>query len=279
MRVAMPLFEFQYIDSDEFKEFMFSDGRLSLRRFTDAQLAADGAGKALFSEQDRDHINLERFALVAESSILKEEVYRQDVSLLLMAFRILGDRITPWIKFRLSHDADLCSRLDETEHHIRLPRYLYQVYTDADFPLIDKAYMMLRDAEHVSTRVKNALFFLYKAFYSVHWLDGFLFCMNALEALFSLDRGGSATETICRRTSALLGDPTNWSNSTIKDLYRIRSDITHGRIEASPNSEDNLRLSEKMERVTKLCFRKLIAIDAFKHFATPSSRHSFLESL
>lgn len=273
MRVVMPLFQFQYVDSEE---FIFSDGQLSLRHFTDAKNVSH---REIFSKRDRMYIGQARYAVVAESGVLKEEKYHQDVNLLLMTFRILGDGVTPMIKYRLSDNDDLCARLDGTENRILLPGYLFEVYSVAAFPRIDKAYMMLRDAERISPRLKNALFFLYKAFYSVHWIDAFLFCMNALEALFSLDKEGPATKTICNRTSALLDDPANWDEATIKDLYRTRSHITHGRIVASPDPNDNLRLSEKMERVTKLCFRKLIELDAFHHFENPASRDSFLGSL
>jgi hypothetical protein len=42
---------------------------------------------------------------------------------------------------------------------------------------------------------------------------------------------------------------------------------------------DNLHLAEKMERLTKLCFRKLIELNVLQHFATPASRDSFLQSV
>jgi hypothetical protein len=270
MRVVMPLFQFQYYGLDE---FVFSDGQLALRNFNHAH---HDINLPIFSERDRDYIKLEKHALVAESDCLNEQEYRQNVNLLLTAFRILGDDLTPFIKYRLSENHDFCSRLDETETNILLPEYLFQVYSVADFPRIDKAYMMLRDAEKISIRLKNALFFLYKAFYSVHWIDAFLFHMNALEALFSLDEKRSATKAITSRTSRLLSDPTNWDEGTIGDLYNTRSAIAHGRIEANPDPKDNLHLAEKMERVTKLCFRKLIDLDAFRHFATPASRDTFL---
>ena len=273
MRVVMPLFQFQYHGLDE---FVFSDGQLLLRNFNHTH---HDINLPIFSEQDREYIKLEKHALVAESDCLKELEYRQNVNLVLMAFRILGDDLTPFIKYRLSENVDFCSRLDETETHIFLPEHLYEVYSIADFPRIDKAYMMLRNAEKISTRLKNALFFLYKAFFSVHWIDSFLFHMNALEALFSLDDKRAATKAMKRRASALLGDPKNWDEAAIEQLYDTRSAIAHGRIVASANSTENLKLAAKMERLTKLCFRKLIELDAFNHFSTPTNREKFLGSV
>jgi hypothetical protein len=171
MRVVMPLFQFQYHELDE---FVFSDGQLSLRNFNHAD---HNINLPIFSECDRDYIKYERHALVAESDRLTDE-YRQEVNLLLMTIRILGDGLTPFIKYRLSNNDAFCSRLDETEKQILLPGYLFEVYSVADFPRIDSAYMVLRAAKQISTRLKNAFFFLHKAFYSNHWIDALLFYMN-----------------------------------------------------------------------------------------------------
>lgn len=268
----MPLFEFQ-IDSNS-SEFAFSDGRLSIRRFDEDKHLSD---RDIFSKQDCNDIEQERWAIVAEGGDLSG--YETDVTMLLMTFQILSNRITPFIKFRLSDDNDLVRRMNDTAMHVRLRGYLYQTYSFKDFPRIDAVYMMLRKAEHTSVRLKNAFYFLYRAFHSYPWIDSFLFYMNALEALFSLDAKGPATKTICERVSKLLKAPKTWSEKTIGDLYGVRSRISHGRLEARPNSIANLRLLKKMERLTKLCFRKLIAGNLFQHFATVSARDRFMATL
>lgn len=271
MRVVMPLFDFQYHDDED---FAFSDGRLSIRSFHNAEPLYE---REIFSKQDRDYMGQASKALVAEYPTLDN--YKADVSLLLVSFRILGDHRAPFIKYRLSENEDFCSRLEETQTHIPLPERLYNVYSSKDFPSIDAAYMTLRQAEPISVRLKNALFFIYRAFNSYHWIDSFLFHMNALEALFSRDEGGSATRDICTHVSGLLNEPSTWSYQTIKDLYGIRSQITHGRFEANYEPMDNLRRLEKMECLTKACFRDLIAQNAFQHFATPDARTRFLTQL
>ena len=272
MRVVMPLFDFQITLNSA--EFVFSDGRLAIRRFNEAEHLSD---RDLFSKCDRDYIKQEDWAIVAESDALKG--YELDVNMLLMTFRILSNRITPIIKYRLSDDDDLCSRIAEMQTRNSLGSRLYQVYSVQEFRRIDAIYMMLRKAEHTSVRLKNAFYFLYRAFHSYHWLDAFPFYMSALEALFSLDTKGPATKTICERVSKLLKAPKKWSEKTIGDLYDVRSRITHGRLEARTSSTANLRLLKRMERLTKLCFRKLIAKNSFQHFATDSSREQFMKML
>ena len=216
----MPLFGFQYF---EHHDFSFSDGRLSIRKFEDT---GNLANREIFSEQDRQDIVQARKALVADSNDIRG--YDLDANLLLMAFRVLSDHLTPFIKYRLSDDKNLRFRIMDVETHILLQGYRYESYTIQDFPRVDAVYMAFRHAEHVSLRLKNAFFFVYLAFTTVHWMESFLFHMNALEALFSRDERGPATKTITKRVSSFLDDTTNWSEKTISDLYEVRSRITHG---------------------------------------------------
>jgi len=269
MRVIQPLFNFQYSERDD---FAFSDGRLSIQQIDDWGTLPD---LEIFSERDRQRIRSKRKALVADAADLNGT--KEDSGLLLMAFRILAheNKLTPTVKYRLSTDENWCSRIDETEMHIKLAGYQYQTYEPADFPAIDATFMKLRAAEHVSNRLKNALFFVYRAFNSYHWSDGVLFYMGALEALFSLDKKGGATKAICGRSTNLVDDP-NWPRNVIEDLYDVRSRITHGRLEAGRRPDDNLKLLAKMEILVKLCLRKLVTLDAFKHYATAAARDAFL---
>jgi hypothetical protein len=120
MRVVIPLFNFQYYDA---QDFAFSDGRLSIRHFDSWGVMPE---RDIFSTQDRAYIGYENKALVAEAVNL--EGYKLDSSLVLIAFRFLAEdnRITPIVKYRLSEDESLCSRIEDAEMHIRLPGYLYQ---------------------------------------------------------------------------------------------------------------------------------------------------------
>ena len=113
MRVIHPLSNFQYFDK---KDFEFSDGRLAIRHYDHWSMLHD---REIFSRRDRAYIDRENKALVAEGTELAG--FERDLTLLLIAFRVLAEenRITPIVKYRLSEDEDECSRLEETEMHIR----------------------------------------------------------------------------------------------------------------------------------------------------------------
>ena len=95
MQAIMPLLYFQYFEEND---FAFSDGRLFIRAFIYDEELAD---RDIFSERDPARMKLKaHHALVAEAADLKG--YEVDSNLLLMTFRLLADRRTPMIKYRLS---------------------------------------------------------------------------------------------------------------------------------------------------------------------------------
>lgn len=277
MRVIHPLFDFQYHDAEDF-EFSnggFSNVRFSIRHYGDWSGLYDGE---IFSQRDRDYIKRESKALVAEGVEL--DGFEREVSLLLIAFRILaeGNKITPIIKYRLSEDESLRSRIEETEMHIRLLDPLWQTYVLSDFPQIDRTFKTLQSAEAGSDRLKNAFYFLYRAFNSYQWIDAFMFYMGVIESLFSCDQKGPASEPVCRRTTNLLNDP-DCPYEKVRDLYDVRSRIIHGRLEARTNSHANLRLTADMEVLVKRCLRLLVEMDALHHYTDQTARNTFLGTL
>ena len=139
----MPLFQFKYLGEDEYR---FSDTRFSIRDF-DAR--TDVPDYEIFSRLDRQYMEMEQWALVAEGDELN--TYKQDGSLLLMAFRLLSDGLSPIIKYRITDDLATCSILTEVLTHNITP-IRYHVYRKADLIAVDKAYSILLAADKVSVR-------------------------------------------------------------------------------------------------------------------------------
>jgi hypothetical protein len=164
MRIVMPLFSYH---TSLHELFHFSDGRLSIQPIEDAARLCSGE---IFSVRDRFYIMQETYALIADAGDLKG--YEDDASLLLSVFRIFSDRITPLIKYRLSFDENFTRRLEGTQTINHQPGDLYEVYAKASLREIDHVYLILRQSERRSVRLKNALFFLYRAFHSP--LDRFI---------------------------------------------------------------------------------------------------------
>lgn len=266
MRIVMPLFQFFYIDD----EFEFSDPRFSIRHFVPP---SDLDTADFLSKNDIARICQAQWALVA--NIAKDQQYKKDVSLVLMAFRILATDLSPFIGFRLHEKIQDSVRMTEILAFPHIEIRLHETYDFQKLTLVNQAYNVLFSARSISTRVSNAFYFLYSSFNSTHWIHAFVFMMSALESLFSKDAPGGATRTVCERVAGLLSDPEITVN-TLNQLYAIRSRIVHGDIEAHENPNDNLDDLFRLERITIMCFRKMIDQRSFDHYATQSQRDAFL---
>lgn len=268
----MPLFELAYTNA---LDFGFADGRLSIRPFSSEEFDLSP-----FAENDRYHLKHPDWAIVAESSDMLG--YEEDVSLLIMTFRLMSDDISPHIIFRLL--------TEEPFHHIKLMEQLchiriagevplLEIYSQAKLQQIDHAYCKLRASESLSIRVKNAFYFLYLALHTSHWSPSLMFYMSTLEALFSKDQRGSAAKTICRRVTNFLNSTDLCNRVDMEALYETRSRITHGNIVANEEPKENLLHLQKLEKIVVNTFRKFIAQDSFQHFKDPASRDQFMSTL
>jgi hypothetical protein len=92
MRIVMPLFAFNYRDS---QEFVFEEGKYALREFI-----ADNEMPSIegLSKLDVSYMEEEHWALVAENPDLSK--YKEEINLLLLSFKICKPT-SLFIKYRL----------------------------------------------------------------------------------------------------------------------------------------------------------------------------------
>jgi hypothetical protein len=234
MKIVMPLFEFKYRGP---KEFNFSGKQLSIEKFNPSQ---DIPNSDLFSKQDIKSMKSASWALVFDHDNLVG--YRIKCNLLLLSFRIFSKGKSPYIKYRLCQEDDRkCSRLSSPMVYIHEFEENSFEYSDADLSLIDSEFMALTEMDEVSIRCHNALYFLFLAYISIHWIERFMFLMNTLEAIFSKYERKGATKTVCIRVSSFLDSREMYKCEDIEHLYYIRSDIVHGRIKAKEDALENLK--------------------------------------
>jgi hypothetical protein len=128
----------------------------------------------------------------------------------------------------------------------------------------------------VSPRCHNALYFLYLAYTTIHWIESFMFQMSALEAIFSKDDPGGATKTICGRVSSFLGSKEGAKYEDLEDLYATRSDIAHGRIVLNEEPLENLRQLHRVQSVNLCCMKKILQDKVYLAFKDKETRDSYL---
>lgn len=272
MRIVMPLFQFGQLDSEPFH---FSGNQLRIEKFnTDEEIP----NIDLFSKHDTDNMNMESWALIFDHDDIIG--YRSKVNLLFLSFRIFSQGKPPFIKFRLCNEnIRECSRLNSTMTYIYELENKYLPYSKEDLLVIDSGFKNLTKMDKVSVRCHNALYFLYLGFHTIHWISSFVFLMNTLEAIFSKDKSGGVTKTICKRVSSFLESKPRCEYKDIDHLYDIRSRIVHGNIVVQDEPIENLKELNNLQYITIECMKKFLQEEVYLQFADKETRDTYLGTL
>ena len=272
MRIVMPLFQFRYLDSEPFH---FSGKEFRIDNFDSADEIPE---VDIFSKYDVDHMNLESWAVVFEHDDI--ERYKIKNNLLLLSFRIFSKGKPPFIKYRLcKENIKKCSRLSTPMTYIHEFEKDLLPHSISDLERINQGFKALIEMDAISYRCHNALYFMYLANHTTHWIDSFMFHMSTLEAIFSKDKRGGATKTICTRVSSFLESKSRFEYSDIDHLYDIRSRIVHGNIVAKKEPGENLKELHHLQFVVIECMKKIIQKKVYLKFIDKKTRDSYLGTL
>jgi len=270
MRIVMPLFDFINQSAEEYE---FYNGKYSLRKFNAEKEIPQVPG---LSALDINYIKMESRALVAEDPDLKK--YKQEVNMLLLAFRIYKlSRL--FIKYRLCmENPDLCSKLSEHIEYISHQNSNSLIKLE-DLKIIDNAFVNLLKMDAISNRTHNAIYFMFRGFSTIKWLDAYIFLMIAVESLFSNERRSGATDTICSRVSKFLNSKARCEYKDIEHIYDLRSQIVHGKIVANDDDRDNLSELLELEYVTAECMKKILDEEIYLKYRDVDEKEMYFCSL
>jgi hypothetical protein len=265
----MPLYEFK---SNLNQSFSFSDCNIAIERFS-------SEGQVDYSELsklDTHHIQSASWALVYDG---EHSAHRSLVNLLLISFRIFLDQSPPFIKYRLYKAENQVIKLSQPMTYNYSVKKRKISFDGRSLLQVNEGFQHLRKMDMISTRTRNSLYFLYRAFHAEKWIDSFILMTCSLESLFSKDAHGGATDAIASRVSSLLGSQVRCTKKDVENLYDLRSEMTHGRLEVSDDPGENLRHLEHLEFVTIRCFRELARNNAYEHYRSKLTRDRFMGAL
>jgi len=288
MRIVMPLFQFRYLDSEPFH---FSGKEFRIDKFDSVDEIPE---VDIFSKYDVDHMHLESWAVVFENDDI--EKYKIKINMLLLSFRIFSKGKPPFIKYRLcKENIKKCSRLSTPMTYIHEFEKDLLPHSVSDLERIDQGFKALIEMDAISYehhngqncieedptpyRCHNALYFMYLAIHTTHWIDSFMFLMSTLEAIFSKDKRKGATKTICTRVSSFLESKPRCEYTDIDHLYDIRSRIVHGNIMAKKDPGKNLKELHHLQYIVIECMKKILQEKVCLKFIDKKTRDSYLGTL
>ncbi len=271
-KIIMPLFDFQNKDG---VEYSFLEGQYKLQRFTSNN---ELVNEKIFSEQDREYISLENWAIVVDDAECLN--YKEEINILLLAFRI-AKKCRAFIKYRLSPNCKKkISRLNETAQ-FTLKDDTTKVIEEDDLERINEIFKKLLEMKKISFRTYNAVFFLFKAYNSKKWLDAFIYHMMCLESLFSKEHKGDSERTICLRVSTFLYDKYGTKYSDMQPLYELRSKLVHGSfaLNAETPPEENLTTLRQLEDRMLDVFRTVLDENIYRVYSNIDNKEAYLNEL
>lgn len=273
MRVVMPLFEFSYKGN----EIQFTDN-YSLEHFDhEKDIPQDLAG---LSKLGISHISLENWALIANSP---NENYRSEINLLLMALRIYAQS-NAFIKWRFcKEDPAHLTRLGDYERFRNLATASSRRIAEESLLTVRNGFLNLLEMYAVSDRTKNALYFTWRGLCSRKHIDAYIFLVCAIEALFSNETSEDVTKTLIKRTQNFLSGIRGFGGDQIKRIYKIRSDMVHGRIphtdKDSDQAKQNIKNLGKLESLVFTCIKKILDEKIYSKYNDIDAKEKFLNDL
>lgn len=273
MRVVMPLFEFSYRGN----RFQFTDN-YSLEHFEyEKDVPRDLAG---LSELDVSHISLENWALIANNP---NESYRSEINLLLMALRIYAQS-NAFIKWRFcKEDSGNSARIGDYERFRNLAMTSSRSIGESGLSTVRDGFLNLLEMYRVSDRTKNALYFIWRGLCSRKHIDAYIFLVCAIEALFSSEIPEDVTKTLIKRTQKFLSGIKGFGGDQVKRIYKIRSDMVHGRIphtnKDSEQAKQNIEKLGKLESLVFTCIKKMLDEKIYLQYKDIDTKEKFLNDL
>lgn len=269
----MPLFEFRY-NGDEIR---FTENYLLQHFNSEIDIPQNLSG---LSSLDLSHLSLENWALIAKNPPTN---YRSEINLLLIAFRIYTQS-NAFIKWRFCNEESAhTKRLVGNDRFRNLALTSSGNINEESCLGVRDGFLKLLKMYAVSDRTKNALYFTWRGLCSTKYIDAYILFVCVIEALFSSETSVDVTKTITKRTQKFLSGIKGFGCDQIKRIYKIRSNMVHGRIphteKDSNQAKQNIQNLSKLESLVFTCLRKMLEEELYSHYSDIDEKEKYLNGL
>jgi hypothetical protein len=268
----MPLFQFNY-DGPKYK----FNNTYSIESFDYKKGMPNNI--AGLSKLDMKEIKSARWALVANKP---NDYYRTEINLLLIAFRCYAAS-NCYIKWRFCKENSLHSTcLNDKFRNLAILSSNKLSYNDLE--LIKKGFIKLLEMHTISNRTKITLYFIWESLCENKHIPAYIFLMCALESLFTNDDPKNNTKILIQRIYSFFNKGSIYSKKEITKMYKIRSNMIHGRI--VPTSQNDLKRREEnikdlanLEEMVLLCIKKILDEKIYSKYKSNKLRDEYLKAL
>ena len=212
----------------------------------------------------------------------KVEDYKLKLNLFLLAIRII-------LQSDLSIKYILCKSVphlsikysDDWKYAIaeNIPKRQTKEFNKFHLDEVVIAYNHLKDFFNVSPRTTHAVNFLFLAYTSYYWMESYMLLMTALETLVSPDKIGTIVPEVTDRVVSLINDKNICSKTRFSKIYKLRSDIIHGKVLVDINFDKELPKLQQLQNIALTVFKILLEKDFKNIYQNQTLKEIFFNNL
>ena len=236
----------------------------------------------LFSKADCRDIRTPYWVFTFKCEEEKLDDYKQNLNLLLLAFRITKHSDIS-IKYIICKNAlNLSSKYsDDWKYAIADQFYKsnFKELNSEDLDDVVKVFNNLQEFCQVSPRTMHVVNFLFLSYTSYYWMEIYILLMTSLETLVSPPTEEKITSQIIKRTRRLINDPEICSKNNIDNLYQLRSNIIHGRVLVDKNFKEHQPEIVKLQKIVLKAFEIILSEDFQLIYKDEDSKEYFYNQL
>jgi len=231
-----------------------------------------------FSNADCNDIRSTHWTFSFECEKEKLDNYKQKFNLLLLAFRIAKHSDLS-IKYIICKDVlHFSSKYSDDWKYALAEQNIKKDFRDLnnlDLHDIVIVYNQLQELFKVSHRTTHAINFLFLAYTSYYWMESYILFMTSLETLVSPSIEEGITSKIIKRTRKLINDSKMCSKRNINNLYKLRSNIIHGRVLVDLSFKEHQDEMVKLQIIVLKAFEKILSNDFHTIYKNEESKEKF----
>ncbi len=210
----------------------------------------------------------------------EEEMYDSfvgKINLLLLSFRIHKKSDISVKYFLCKNDSSESERYSEDWKYALADIKNHSELNIEDLDVIKGGVQLLENFEKTSFRTSHAVNFLFLGYTSYYWMEAFILFVTSLETLVSPSTENQVTNRIIKRTVKLIDDNTICSRTKLDDLYKLRSNITHGRILVGIDFKDHKTDLQDLQKIVLSAFKTILSKNFNSIYKNEKSKELFFE--
>ena len=286
----IPLFDFDYtgvVEIEKFwsqkydlsslpEDYSFFDKNIRLKSF---EINRDYPEMEMdfFSPYEKRCMQESKWCISITENEANHTQYSQYINLLLIAFRVYFDSQC-YIKYKFSK-ANPNNDIKLLATFLKIPSSELgkRIFNKNELAKVDNAFSNIVKLFDQSFRARHALDFMFLGFTEYYALSRFILLMTSIESFYLPSKKSWIKETLKERIPKFLNNQA--IENYLDDIYKIRSDITHGKLKTDLYMKEFLPKVLLLQNILTETLKKIFDGNLIDIYKDESTKEEYFASL